>query len=72
MQDVTRSLGEFHLEARAIFIAPDGRRLVRQDDNGNRSIVAFFNSKEEAAKTMAFYEGKGHKQTYWIEFSEAI
>jgi len=42
-------------------------QLKRQDDHGNQYVMATFNSEEEASKALVLYEGKGHKQTYWIE-----
>jgi len=42
-------------------------QLKRQDDHGNRYVIADFDSKEAASQMMAEYEAKGHKQTYWIE-----
>ncbi len=51
--------------------APNERQrrwqLNRQDDHGNRYVIANFDSKEAASQMMAEYEAKGHKQTYWIE-----
>ena len=42
-------------------------RLMRQDDPGNRYIVADFDSETEARQALAAYESQRHKQTYWIE-----
>ncbi len=42
-------------------------QLMRQDDNGNLAVMATFTTEEEAMKTMEYYQGKGHKQTYWVE-----
>ena len=42
-------------------------QLKRQDDHGNQSIMGKFSSKEEAEQQMEYYQGKGHKQTYWVE-----
>ena len=41
--------------------------LKRQDDNGNEYIMATFDSRQQAETTMKHYEGKEHKQTYWVE-----
>ena len=42
-------------------------QLIRQDDNGNRGVMATFTSEEGAIKAMEYYQQKGHKQTYWVE-----
>jgi hypothetical protein len=42
-------------------------RVMRQDDNGNRSEVARVTSRCEAESLMRQYEAHGHKQTYWVE-----
>lgn len=39
----------------------------RQDDHGNRFLVAVTDCKADALKLEAAYEAKGHKQMYWIE-----
>ena len=39
----------------------------RQDDNGNRFVVATGLSREEAERLVAVYEARGHKQIYWAE-----
>jgi hypothetical protein len=44
-------------------------QLKRQDDNGNQYTVETFDSEEEAKNMLAYYERKGHKQTYWVEES---
>ena len=44
-------------------------QLKRQDDHGNQYSVETFGSEEEAKMMMTYYEGKGHKQTYWVEMS---
>jgi hypothetical protein len=36
----------------------------RQDDNGNRFIVATGLSREEAKRLAAMFEGRGHKQAH--------
>lgn len=46
----------------------DGQFLLwRQDDNGNRFLVARFAVEAEAAAEQARFEALGHKQTYWVE-----
>jgi hypothetical protein len=42
-------------------------RLVRQDDNGNRFVMATFTSRAEAEEQRAVYEARGHKQLYTVE-----
>jgi hypothetical protein len=42
-------------------------RVVRQDDNGNRYLVARHSTREEARQVIARLEAGGHKQLYWIE-----
>lgn len=41
--------------------------LWRQDDNGHRFLIENFPCKADAIKAMKDFEGRGHKQTYWIE-----
>lgn len=41
--------------------------LWRMDDNGNRDLVACFATQAEVEAALREYEGRGHKQTYWIE-----
>jgi hypothetical protein len=40
---------------------------MRQDDNGNRYVVAAALTEAEARLLSASYAARGHKQTYWIE-----
>lgn len=44
----------------------------RQDDNGNKFMVAENLSQEEAANTTEMFGSKAHKQIYWAEPSEGI
>jgi hypothetical protein len=47
--------------------APVQRWIVwRQDDNGNRYIVARKPSRAEADELAATLEARGHKQLYWV------
>lgn len=39
----------------------------RQDDNGNRFLVATGLSRVEAERLSAELESRGHKQVYWVE-----
>jgi hypothetical protein len=41
--------------------------LWRQDDNGNRLLVASFEEREVALTALDRFESQHHKQTYWIE-----
>ena len=41
--------------------------IHRQDDNGNRFVVATGLSRSEAERLVAIYEAHGHKQLYWAE-----
>jgi 8-oxo-dGTP diphosphatase len=41
--------------------------VMRQDDNGNRRMVAEALTEPEARLLSASYAARGHKQTYWIE-----
>lgn len=41
--------------------------LWRQDDNGNRFLIARFDSAEAAEAEQRRYEALGHKQTYWVD-----
>lgn len=42
--------------------------VMRQDDNGNQLEVMRVTSRCEAEALVLRYEGRGHKQTYWIDF----
>lgn len=46
-------------------------RVMRQDDNGNRYLVAERLSRPEAEALAAEFEARGHKQTYWVERDDA-
>jgi hypothetical protein len=39
----------------------------RQDDNGNRFVVESGLIREEAERLVREFEGRGHKQLYWME-----
>jgi hypothetical protein len=41
--------------------------VYRQDDHGNRFVVASDLSREAAEHLIALYEQRGHKQHYWAE-----
>ncbi|MDB5345120.1 MAG: hypothetical protein JWP89_3497 [Schlesneria sp.] len=41
--------------------------VYRQDDHGNRFVVASDLSRETAEHLIALYEQRGHKQHYWAE-----
>ncbi|PYC72098.1 hypothetical protein C7C46_26020 [Streptomyces tateyamensis] len=42
-------------------------RVMRQDDNGNRFLVARGLGRAEAAALAQEFEARGHKQLYWTE-----
>jgi hypothetical protein len=42
-------------------------RVMRQDDNGNRFVVASALTESEARLLSASYAARGHKQLYWAE-----
>jgi hypothetical protein len=44
--------------------------VYRQDDNGNRFVVATGLTQEEAERLVADFEARGHKQCYWAEPEE--
>lgn len=44
-----------------------GWRVVRQDDNGNRFVVAEDLTEEAARRSASELTARGHKQTYWVE-----
>jgi len=46
---------------------PSNWAVFRQDENGNRFIVATGLTREEAERLVAQYESLGHKQLYWAE-----
>ncbi len=41
--------------------------LWRQDDNGNRFLIARFASRVEAEDAGRRFEALAHKQTYWVQ-----
>jgi ribose 5-phosphate isomerase B len=41
--------------------------LMRQDDNGNRFVVAHYATRAEADSAADDFEARGHKQLYWVE-----
>lgn len=41
--------------------------VMRQDDNGNRYVVAEGLTEAEARERSAAYAARGHKQMYWVE-----
>ncbi|WP_207062366.1 SPOR domain-containing protein [Motiliproteus sp. SC1-56] len=43
--------------------------LYRQDDNGNRFLVARFERRRSAQARLQQLAAGGHKQLYWIENS---
>lgn len=43
--------------------------VMRQDDNGNRYVIASQLTESEARLLSAAYEARGHKQMYWVEIS---
>jgi hypothetical protein len=45
--------------------------VMRQDDNGNRFVVASALTEPEARLLSASYEARAHKQSYWVEPMEA-
>lgn len=47
--------------------APRHWQLVRQDEHGTRCVMTTFTSRCEAEATLAYFERRGHKQTYWVE-----
>ncbi|MFJ8042883.1 SPOR domain-containing protein [Kitasatospora sp. NPDC096147] len=42
-------------------------RVMRQDDNGNRFLVAKGLTRPAAESMAAEFEARGHKQLYWVE-----
>ncbi|MEU8924475.1 hypothetical protein AB0D10_26625 [Kitasatospora sp. NPDC048545] len=46
-------------------------RVIRQDDNGNRFLVAKDLDGAGAQRLAAELEARGHKQLYWVEEVEA-
>ncbi|MET9399489.1 SPOR domain-containing protein [Kitasatospora sp. NPDC002965] len=49
----------------------DTFRVMRQDDNGNRFVVAGGVGREAADRLAAEFEARGHKQLYWVEAEPA-
>ncbi|MFD9126471.1 (deoxy)nucleoside triphosphate pyrophosphohydrolase [Kitasatospora sp. NPDC059571] len=45
----------------------DSFRVMRQDDNGNRFLLAKDLDRTAAEALAAQYEARGHKQLYWVE-----
>ncbi|MFH9353001.1 SPOR domain-containing protein [Kitasatospora sp. NPDC017646] len=46
-------------------------RVMRQDDNGNRFLVAKGLAEAEARRVADEFEARGHKQMYWVESESA-
>ncbi|GAA2104483.1 hypothetical protein GCM10009759_40700 [Kitasatospora saccharophila] len=46
---------------------PAAHRVMRQDDNGNRFLLARGLDRAEAEALAAEFEARGHKQLYWVE-----
>jgi hypothetical protein len=46
-------------------------RVMRQDDNGNRFLLAKGLTRTSAEALAAEYEARGHKQLYWVEAETA-
>ena len=44
--------------------------VMRQDDNGNRFVVASTLTEGEARLLSSSYEVRAHKQMYWVELME--
>lgn len=42
-------------------------RVIRQDDNGNRYVIAEVATEAEAQAIAAELEARAHKQMYWVE-----
>ncbi|MFJ4595939.1 MULTISPECIES: SPOR domain-containing protein [unclassified Kitasatospora] len=42
-------------------------RVMRQDDNGNRFLVAAGLDRVAAERLAVEFEARGHKQLYWVE-----
>jgi len=42
-------------------------RVMRQDDNGNRFLLARGLDRAAAEALAAEFEARGHKQLYWVE-----
>lgn len=42
-------------------------QVWRQDDHGNRALVAEKLTREVAEQMVMEFEAKGHKQLYWLE-----
>ena len=42
-------------------------RLWRQDDNGQRALMATFADRATAEAQATAFEARAHKQLYWVE-----
>jgi hypothetical protein len=42
-------------------------KVWRQDDHGNKFLVADVETKQEAEEMVGYFTAKGHKQMYWYE-----
>ncbi|PJN22646.1 hypothetical protein [Kitasatospora sp. CB02891] len=49
---------------------PAAHRVMRQDDNGNRFLLARGLTRPAAEALAAEFEARGHKQLYWVEREE--
>lgn len=55
-----------HWEPSPLLPEPLVWRLFRQDDNGIQVEIARYPSRCEALSAAAIFEGRGHKQMYWV------
>jgi hypothetical protein len=61
------SSGSHTWKSSACVEGPRNWVVAREDDHGNRYDVARFTSECEAAAAARTFEGRGHKQIYWVE-----
>ncbi len=71
-QKEMRALDRELVETRLEFTHFPVYMLMRQDDNGNRSVVKCFFDKEEAEKVLDEYNELSHKQLYWLKVDRKI
>jgi len=66
-RDNVRHLTRIEAHAPAGEPGPAAFVLMRQDDNGNRYVVARFTEHAEAEAAAEEFESRGHKQLYWVQ-----
>jgi hypothetical protein len=68
IDDLFDTLGIDAVAAVELKAQPTGRwELMRLDDNNNTFVMAAFTGYAKARAALAAYEGRPHKQSYWLQ-----